>query len=121
MGNAVKIRTLTAPPTPLTEFDPGAYLSELDFYETGTPLSEEDRDRLAQFVHLLAFMALQARSSRWASSVVPRGCPAHRALESHFGHLPGWPGAPAGGLPYRELATFLLKHYPPHLPRGQEG
>src|SRR5262245_59838170 len=37
MGNAVKIRTLTAPPTPLSEFDPGAYLSELEFYETDSP------------------------------------------------------------------------------------
>jgi hypothetical protein len=117
MGNAVKIRSLVAPPTPLTEFDPGAYFSELEFYEADTLISDEDRDGLAQFAHFLAFLALQARSSRWASSVVPRGSQAHRALESHFGHLSDWPGAPTGGLPYRQLAAFLMRHYPPHPPK----
>ncbi len=113
MGNAVKIRTLTAPPAPLTEFDPGAYLSALEFYETDSPVTEEDRNGLAQFAHLLAFLALQAKSSRWKSSVVPQNSPAYRALESHFGHLAGWPEAPADGLPYRQLASFLMQHYPP--------
>jgi hypothetical protein len=117
MANAVKIRTLTAPPTPLSEFDPGAYLSELEFYETDSPVSDEDRDGLAQFVHFLAFLALQAQSSRWPSSVVPRGSQAHRALESHFGHLAGWPVVAAGGLPYRELAGLLMQHYPPRPPK----
>jgi hypothetical protein len=117
MGNTVKIRTLTAPPTPLTEFDPGAYLSGLEFYETDTPITEEDRDGLAQFAQFLAFLALQAQSSRWASSVVPAGSQAQRALESHFAHLAGWPGVPTGGLPYRQLAVFLMQHYPPHPPR----
>lgn len=117
MGNAVKIRTLTAPPTPLSEFDPGAYLSELEFYETDSPISDEERDELAQFAHFLAFLALQAQSSRWASSVVPQGSQAHRALESHFGHLADWPGVPASGLPYRQLAGFLMRHYPPRPPK----
>jgi hypothetical protein len=113
VGNTVKIRTLTVPPTPLTEFDPGAYLGGLAFYETDTPLSDGDRDELAQFAHLLAFLALQARSSRWASSAIPCGSDSHRALESHFGHLADWPGVPEGGLPYRQLAGFLMRHYPP--------
>jgi hypothetical protein len=116
MGNAVKIRTLMAPPTSLSEFDPGAYLAELEFYETDAAISDEDRDGLAQFTHLLAFLALQAQSSRWASSVVPEGSLAHRALESHFGHLAAWPGVPPGGLPYRQLVGFLMPHYPPHPP-----
>ena len=113
MGSAVKVRTLLAPPAPLAEFDPGAYLSELEFYETNSPISEKDRDGLAQFVHFLAFLALQAQSSRWASSVVPQNGHAHRALELHFGHLAGWPDVPTGGLPYRQLARFLMQHYPP--------
>jgi hypothetical protein len=117
MGNAVKIRTLTAPPTPLSEFDPGAYLSELEFYETDAPISDEERDGLAQFAHFLAFLALRAQSSRWTSSVVRHGSLAHRALESHFGHLAGWPRVPKRGLSYRQLASFLMQHYPPHLPK----
>ena len=116
MGNAVKIRTLVAPSGPLADFDPGEYLSELEFYETDSPIGEADRDGLAQFAHLLAFMALQARSSRWSASVVPQGSQAHRALESHFGQLADWPEVPSGGLPYRQLATFLMQHYPPHPP-----
>jgi hypothetical protein len=117
MANAVKIRKLTAPPMPLGEFDPGAYLSGLEFYETDTPLSDEDRDGLAQFAHLLAFLALQAKSSRWASSVVPQGSSAHRALESHFGHLPDWPGVPKQGLPFRQMVGLLRQHYPPRPPK----
>ena len=113
MGNAVKIRTLTAPPTPLSAFDPGAYLSELEFYETDSQITDEDRDELAQFAHFLAFLALQAQSSRWASSVVPQGSQAHRALESHFGHLTDWPEVSTDGLPYRALASFLMQHCPP--------
>ena len=118
MGKAVKIRTLTAPPTPLNEFDPGAYLSELEFYEADSPISDEDRDGLAQFAHFLAFLALQAQSSQWAASVVPRGSQAHRALESHFGHLAGWPSVPKGGLSYRQLVGFLMQHYPPRAPEA---
>jgi hypothetical protein len=117
MGKSVKIRTLFPPRTPLDEFDPGAYLSELEFYETDSPITEQDRDELAQFVHLLAFLALQARSSRWASSMIPQGSGAHKALESHFGQLANWPEVPTGGLPYRQLASFLMKVYPPHLPK----
>jgi hypothetical protein len=117
MGNTVKIRALTAPPTPLGDFDPGAYLSGLEFYKTDAPISEVDRDGLAQFVHFLAFLALKAKSSRWASSVIPQGSSASRAIESHFGHLPGWPGVLPGGLPYRQLASFLMHHYPPRPPK----
>ena len=60
--NAVRIRTLVAPTPPLDEFDPGAYLSSLEFYETTDPITDADRDGLAQFVHFLAFIALKARS-----------------------------------------------------------
>ena len=116
MPHSVKIRTLPAPPAPLEEFDPGEYLGGLEFYETESEITEEDRNGLAQFVHLLAFLALQAKSSRWVSSVVRQGGGAHRALESHFGHLADWPGVPPGGLPYRQLAAFLLRHHPPRLP-----
>jgi hypothetical protein len=48
MANVVKIRTLTAPPTRFSEFDPGAYLSELEFCQRDSPTSEEDRDGLAR-------------------------------------------------------------------------
>lgn len=113
MGNAVKIRTLQAPSPPLSEFDPGAYLSSLEFYETDSPASEEDRDGLASLAHYLAYLALKARSSRWQSSVIPQHSHAHRALESHFGHLDGWPEVPSEGLPYRQLVSFLMQHYPP--------
>lgn len=116
MANAVKIRTLTAPSSPLTDFDPGAYLNGLEFYETDSAICDEDRDGLAQFAHFLAFLALQAQSSRWAVSVVPMGA-AYRALESHFGHLPGWPGRVESGLPYGQLARFLMQHYPPRRPQ----
>ena len=77
----------------------GAYLSELEFYETDSPVREEDRNGLAQFAHFLAFVALRAQSSRWKSSVVPPRSHAQRALESHR-HLAGWPGVPTRGLPY---------------------
>lgn len=116
MRKAVKIRTLTAPPLPLSEFDPGAYLGALEFDETDAPVTEEDRDGLAQFTHVLAFLALQAQSKRWDSSVIPRGSLAHRALESHFGDLEGWPSVPKRGLSYRALAGFLMQHYPPRPP-----
>src|SRR5262245_17974308 len=120
MANSVKIRSLTAPPLPLTDVDPGEYLSGLEFYETSSPITEEDRDGLAQFAHYLAFMALQSQSRRWANSIVTRDSQAYRALESHFGHLRGWPGVPKGegGLPYRVLASFLMQHYPPRMPEG---
>jgi hypothetical protein len=122
MGRSVIIRELIAPQTPLSEFDPGAYLSGLEFAETEAPITEEDRDGLAQFAHFLAFMALQAKSSRWAGSTVARDTLAYQALESHFGHLKGWAEMAQNehGLHYRELTTFLMEHYPPHPPRGAE-
>ncbi len=121
MAKAVKIRELMSPPLPLNEFDPGAYLSGLDFEETDAAVTEADRDGLAQFAHFLAFLALQAGSSRWASSVVPAASSAMRALESHFGHMAGWPIVPKSGLPYRQLATFLMPHYPPRAPDAEPG
>jgi hypothetical protein len=114
---AVKIRNLLAPKTPLDDFDPGAYLSSLEFYETDSAISESDRDELAQFAHLLAFMAIKSKSTKWPSSVIGQGSSAARALESHFGDLPDWPGVPADGLSYRTLASFLMKHYPPRPPK----
>jgi hypothetical protein len=120
MSKAVKIRTLPFPPEPFDEFDPGAYLGSLEFYETDAPITEQDRDGLAQFAHLLAFVALQARSVRWAGSVIPQGSLADRALQTHFGHLPDWPALPPGGLPYRQLAGLLMKHYPPRMPKDSK-
>ncbi len=117
MSRAVKIRKLTPPPMPLEDFDPGAYLGSLEFYETEAAIGEEDRDGLAQIVHFLAFLAMKSQSSQWGTSVIPAGSDAARALEAHFGHLPGWPGIPAAGLSYRQLAGFLLPHYPPKKPK----
>jgi hypothetical protein len=107
------------PQTPLGTFDPGEYLCGLEFYETDSPITEEERDALAQFAHILAFTALEAKSSKWAASTVLRGTSAYGALESHFGHLQGWQelAKAESGLHYRQLAHFLMRHYPPHPPR----
>ena len=114
MGNAVKIGTLTAPPAPLATFDPGEYMSGLDFYETDSSISDQDRDDLAQFTHFLAFIALQAKSSKWAASIVPQDSLAYRALDSHFGHLNGWRELSENqGLSFRHLASLLMRCYPP--------
>jgi hypothetical protein len=117
MRNAVKIRTLTTPQMPFTEFDPGEYLCSLEFYETDCPLTEEDRDGLAQFAHLLAFMALRSKSTRWNASTIKPDTMAYQAFESHFGHLPGWRelANTDHGVHYRKLANFLMGHYPPRL------
>ena len=37
---SLRFPSLTAPPTPLTAFDPGAYLGGLEFYETDAPVSD---------------------------------------------------------------------------------
>jgi hypothetical protein len=116
MSKSVKIQTLTAPPLPLDDFDPGKYLSELTFVESDTAITDQDRDGLAQFAHYLAFLALKAKSTRWHDSVVDPDSLAYQALESHFGHLADWPAASEAGLSYRQLATFLMRHYPPRLP-----
>ncbi|MEW6304845.1 MAG: hypothetical protein AB1705_15325 [Verrucomicrobiota bacterium] len=117
----MKIRTMAAPRTPLATFDSGEYLSGLEFYETDRPIRDEDRDGLAQFTHFLAFLALQAKSSKWAVSMVRRGTLAYRALESHFSQLEGWQelAEAEDGLHYRRLVSFLMQHFPPHPPKGQ--
>jgi hypothetical protein len=93
-------------------------LSGLEFAETDKPITEEDRDGLAQFTHFLAYMALNANSSKWADSIVARDTLAYRALECHFGHLAGWEEIARNqrGLHYRQLAHFLMRHYPAHPP-----
>jgi hypothetical protein len=103
MAASVKIRTLTAPPPPLTAFGPGEYLSGLEFYETGDPITEGDRDGPAQFAHFPAFLALQGGSGTWAASTVSRGTMAYRALESHFSDLGGGTNCRgvSGGFPTR--------------------
>jgi hypothetical protein len=118
MEHSVKIRTLMAPPLPLSEFDPGEYLCGLEFYETESEITEEDRDGMAQFAHLLAFMALKGQSSKWADSTVRRGTLAYQALESHFGSLSGWEHLEADerGINYHQLASFLMGYYPPRRP-----
>jgi hypothetical protein len=120
MANAVRIREIVAPEGDLSTFDPGRYLSGLEFYESDTPVTDADRDGLAQFVHYLGFVALRAQSSSFGSSVIRGTSTAYRALESHFGDLPEWPqgSSPPADLSYRQLAWFLMRHYPPH-PLGE--
>jgi hypothetical protein len=116
MANAVKIRVLTAPPAPLNSFDPGAYLGGLEFYQTDDPITEEDRNGLAQFAHFLAFLALKSKSRKWAAAVVCKESLAFRALQTHFEHLEGWEEIAGADIRYPELADFLMEHYPPQLP-----
>lgn len=120
MCKSVKIRELKAPEADLSKFDPGCYLANLEFYETDETVSNEDRDGLAQFIHFLAFLALQSQSSHWDSSIVPRGSSAFRAIESHFNDLDGWDAAALdkGDISYRDLASFLMSHFPPRSPRS---
>lgn len=114
---AVKIRSLRAPDGDLSSFDPGAYLSALEFYETAEPVTEDERDGLAQLAPLLAYFALEGKSDRFGASVIGRETTAYQALEAHFGHLPGWkalsPHADEG-LEYGKLVRFLWSYYPPH-------
>ena len=118
---AVKIRELVAPSGDLAEFDPGAYLCSLEFYPTTEVVDETERDGLAQLVHFVGYLALQANSPAFATAVVPTESLAHSALESYFRHLEGWSDLPRDGhgLTYRALASFLMTYYPPHLP-GRE-
>ncbi len=118
---AVKIRVLRAPAVPPADFDPGEHLSGLECYETDDAIGENDRDALAQFVHALAFLALEAKSRKWADSKIPKGTPAYTALESHFGHLDGWIDLAwdPRGLSCVQLAGLLARHYPPHRPGEQ--
>ena len=115
---SVKIRTLSAPPPDLSAFDPGEYLSGLEFYETSDAIGNADQDGLAQFVHFLAFTALRAKSSAWEESVVQKDTLAFRALESHFDHLEGWDAMASekDGLSYGRLVRLLMEPYPPHMP-----
>ena len=117
--NAVRIRTLVAPPPPFNEFDPGAYLSTLEFYETTEPISDADRDGLAQFVHYLAFIALKARSKKWQTATIRHDTDAFLAIQSHFATLDGWQELAVGSadLLYSRLAKFLMPYYPPRAPR----
>ena len=119
MSRAVKIRTLPAPSIGSGAFDPGRYLSLLDFYETDEPITEADRDGLAQIVHYLAYLTLESRSPAWDRSFVARESLAHRALDSHFGSIPGWSELPRDerGLQYHGLTAFLMGCYPPRGPR----
>jgi hypothetical protein len=114
----VKIRAIVPPQPPLSEFDPGDYLSGLDFYETDEPISEKDRGEFAQFIHFLAFLALRSGSARWDSSTIARDSTAFQAVRAHFDALPGW-GELVGDetdLEYPRLANFLLERYPPAFP-----
>ena len=115
MNGATKIRRLVAPTTPLKDFDPAAYLSSLEFYETDVPLTDTDRDDLAQFIHYLAFIALNAKSTGWKHARVMKGTSAYLALNSHFSNLDGWGEllTDPDGIPYSTLARFLLGYFPP--------
>ncbi|MDV6034906.1 MAG: hypothetical protein F9B45_33410 [Phycisphaera sp. RhM] len=115
MTNVTKIRSLVAPKTPLGDFDPGAYLSSLEFYETDVPLNDMDRDGLAQFIHYLAFIALSAKSTKWKQSTIAKGTAAYHAVSSHFSLLEDWDelNAASHGIEYSRLARFLMGHFPP--------
>ena len=114
----VKIRELMTPPEDLSNFDPGQYLSGLEFESTNEPIVEKDRDGLAQLVHFIAFLALQEGSPAFGTAIIPKDTTAYTALESHFGHLDGWSETyrSSGGVTYRALVNFLMVHYPPHRP-----
>lgn len=114
MTKSVKIKKVYAPSGELFEFDPGAYLNELEFYETETPINEDDRDGLAQLVHYLAFLALNYKSSAWPNSIVARPSSAFDAIDSHFSHLDEWSSiVKENGIEYRSLASILMAPYPP--------
>jgi hypothetical protein len=115
MPNSVKIRTLTAPSSDFATFDPGEYLSGLEFYETGDPITEDDRQGLARLAHLLAYFALQGKSSKWSTSMIPRSSLAFKAFETHFSERSGWAEITQDpqGIYYKDLASFLMEHYPP--------
>jgi hypothetical protein len=117
MAQSVKIRQLLVPEGDLGNFDPGAFLSGLEFYETDDPVADDDRDGLAQFAHFLAFLALNNQSTAWPESSIDPSSSAFLALESHFVHLDGWADiVTRDGIPYRSLASFLMPHYPPRQP-----
>ena len=119
MSSSVRFRALPAPPSDLSDFDPGTYVAGLDVYDTGLVLTEPDRDGLAQFVHYVAFLALQARSSAWPGSTIPVDSSICRALVTHFAHLGGWNEIPIvdGAISFRAVVTCLMSTYPPHPPR----
>ena len=115
----VKIRELRPPSLPLSEFDPGAYLAGMDFYETDEAITDEERDGLAQLVHFVAFIALQAKSTCWSTSSIAKGTTVYRALESYFGHLSEWEhiAGSSSEVPYQRLVSSLMRPFPPHLPK----
>jgi hypothetical protein len=115
VANSVRFRVLPAPPSDLSGFDPGTYVSELDVVETENALTEADRDGLAQFLHYVAYLALSAGSSAWPGATIPVDSSIYRALATHFGHLRAWEGIPIieGRISYRALVSFLMPEYPP--------
>ena len=114
MSRSVKIKRVVAPEGDLSQFDPGAFLAELEFYETDEPISDSDRDDFAQFIHLLAFIALKNRSTHWDTAHIPQTSSAFAALHSHFGGLESWHDAiDQDGISYRSLASMLMPAFPP--------
>jgi hypothetical protein len=116
---AVRIRTLIALTRPLNEFDPGANLSALEFCETTDPISDAERDGLAQLVHFLAFIALKHRSTKWQTAMISRGTDAFHAIQPHVATLEGCQelAGESVDLLYSRLAKFLIRHFPPRAPK----
>ena len=113
---AVRIKDLRTPTLEQQDFDPGRYFSNLTFYEAETPLIEQDIDGLAQFLHLLGYMALSTRSSAWQQSTVEKSGSAYQALRTHFGQRPWWASLDSDkpSISYRALIVYLMDDYPPH-------
>lgn len=115
-SRAMKIRELRVPDLSDAAFDPGLYFSSLDFYDDAAPLTSDDKDGMAQFIHLLGYMALSSGSEAWNTSSIPKNGPAYLALRSHFGSQPWWPKleGESARLSYRQLVVHLMDDYPPH-------
>lgn len=111
---SVKIKTVLAPDGDLSVFDPGSYISQLEFYETDEEILESDKEGLADFLHFLAYLALSNKSINWEHSVVPSGCTAYKAISSHFSSLNGWDEIDSdSGINYKSLVSFLMPYYKP--------
>jgi hypothetical protein len=115
-GMSIKIKEVLPPSGELREFDPGAYIGEMEFYEIDAPITEEDRQGSAELLHIAAYIALKNSSAKWASSAIMSSTSAHSAVVSHFSHLPGFGQLLSpDGIHYKSLVSFLMALYPPRV------
>ena len=111
---SVKIKNVYAPEGNLLEFDPGFYISQLEFYETEEPITESDRESFANFLHYLAYLALSSGSTNWANSTIQNDSTATLAITSHFAQLDGFKLLENDeGINYKSLVSFLMGYYKP--------